>query len=296
MGVLWLTWMTACTGELPSPPNAPCVATADVRGAREVELVLEPGHFEPDGWIADPAGGDRLLAPVATNLTERATEQAPVATEQAPVATTRARLPPGPGVARVARTCGIVEIPYLVGIVPVVTLPYPSCPVRSDALPVPGHGIRLDRREMPWATTEALRALELFAHLPSPAPGEDDGPARWVTLDDAKAICAWFGARLPRRDEWEAARAAAAGTPISDATRSVLGGGAVGSTARSVAGVAPLVSASGHEDLDGNVEEWLADGTVAGGSWMARADELGVIRVVPESARTDTIGFRCAWE
>lgn len=305
MTVLLLVWVAACDRRAPDAPaiDAPTAPSASDLGSpgpsdgaaspggaeRTVEIVLERGRIAADGWVTEPAAGDRLLAPAAE-------AQAP---DDGGGRRWVATLPPGPGVARVARAgCGPVEVPYTVGPVAVVVLPYPTCdaPSAGEAPAVPGTRARLDRDELPWGTIEALHGLELFTDLPAPALGEEDGPARWIDLAEARALCAWRGGRLPTRAEWEAARAGATGTPVADATRDRLGAGAVGSAARALAGVTPLVSASGHRDLDGNVEEWLADGTVAGGSWVSRPEELGGTRAVPGRARAETIGVRCAFD
>jgi len=305
MTVLVLAWVLGCDGSgstaaprdvAPFPADAargaPVEVPATAPALRAVEIVLEPGRMTDDGWESVPAGADRLLAPDARAF-QAAVEGAAEATG---ARRWHARLAPGPGVARVARVgCTPVEVPYVVDPVGLVVLPYPTCGA-EDAPAVPGRAVRLDRDELPWSVVAAVHTLGLFAAIPEPAPGEDDGPARWLTLADARALCAWRGGRLPTAPEWRAARPGATGTPVSDATRPRLGSGPVGAAARQIAGVPPLVSASGHRDLDGDVDEWLDDGTVAGGSWISSADELGGTRSVPPDARTDTIGVRCAWD
>ncbi len=306
MTVLVLAWVSGCDPGAPprgEPPGAPATVPHDApagesparagppgdapgpTGAtRSVEIMLEPGRISADGWVSAPAGRDRLVAPPAIG-------EAP---DDSGARRWRAALPPGPGVARIERDgCSAVEVPYLVGPVPVLVLPYPACDA-PDAPALPS-GARLDRAELPWAAVEVLHGLELFTDVPAPAPGEEDGPARWIALEEARAICAWRGGRLPTKAEWEAARAGATGVPAANATRDRLGSGAVGAAARALAGLAPYEGPAGHLDLDGNVEEWLADGTVAGGSWVSLPEELGVTRAVPPNARTDTIGVRCAY-
>lgn len=277
----------AATPRAPAPDAAPAPAAppdagspdADANRLLPVRLVLERGRIGPDGWESLPAGADTLQSPPATRAGE----------------TWIAQLPAGPAVARVARAgCGAVEVPYNVGPVGLVVLPYPACDPAPDAPPV--GRVRLDRTELAASWIEVLHGLELFRDVPAPAPGEEDGPARWLTLEDARGICAWRGGRLPTEAEWRSARAGAAGAPVANATRAALGSGPAGAEARRIAGVTPLISASGHHDLDGNVEEWLADSRVAGGSWAALPEELGAVRVVPADARTDTIGARCVFD
>ena len=113
-------------------------------------------------------------------------------------------------------------------------------------------------------------------------PPLDDLPAVWVSLSMAEAWCGWQGGRLPTRSEWETA-AGAPGARVTDRTRDRYGPSAQ-----------PAGASTTWLDLRGNVAEWLEDGTIAGGSWVSRPDELGLERVPPE-ARSDTIGFRCVW-
>jgi hypothetical protein len=250
-------------------------------GAQVVTLVLDRGRVGPAGWESEDNAGDRLVSPAATAAGDGARLVA--------------ALPPGPGVARIARAgCGAVDVPYTVGPVPLVTLPYPACDAR-DAPSLPT-GTRLDAEELPWSDLVVLRELDLFGAVPLPAPGEEDGPARWLDLTDARALCAWRGGRLPTLAEWASARTGSTGVPVSNATRDALGEGPVGATARALAGVSPRRGAYGHRDVDGNVAEWLADGRIAGGSWVTPAGELDQPRVVPPVARTDTIGVRCAYD
>lgn len=308
MTVLLLTWVTGC-GSDPADPGSPppdvpalapggavvpgvpteaapdAAAPAPGAAARPVQLVLERGQFE-DGWVSVPGPDDVLASPPAMGEPPDATG----------TRRWRAVLPVGAGVARVNRAgCGPVEVPYTVGAVPIVVLPYPTC-ATPDAPMVPGRSVRLDRHEHPWAALDGLHAVELFQDVPAAPPGQEDGPARYVTFAEARAICAWSGGRLPTRAEWDAARAGSTGTPIANATRDRFGSTPVGDLARTLAGVAPRVGPAGHLDLEGNVEEWLVDATVAGGSYVSLPDELGITRDVPASARSETIGFRCAWD
>jgi len=288
MTVVLLTLGTGCGSGAPPLPAPPAPAPAppeEAAAARQVELVLERGRVA-DGWVNVPGPEDRLVTPVA--------ERVPADGAAGP--RWRATLPAGPAVARVERAgCAPVEVPYTVGAVPLVVLPYPTCDA-PDAPAVPGGATRLDRHEHPWADLDVLHGLDLFQTVPAPLPGAEDGPTRYVTHAEAAAICAWSGGRLPTRAEWAAARAGATGVAVADATRDRLGSSAVGEAARGIASVAPLLGGAGHADLDGNVEEWLADGVVAGGSYVSLPEELGVTRMVPAEARSESIGFRCAYD
>jgi hypothetical protein len=279
---MWLAALAACA----APPEAPDVAPAPEgpeSGVLEVRFALEPGRITEDGWIGGAdATGDRLVDPPAAPIGGGAWT---------------ARLPAGAGVARVARPCSEVRVPYVVtAAVPVVSLPYPACDDAPDALPVPGRRVLLDRDERGWTEVVTLTALGVLDGVPAPLPGAEAGPAAFVTLDDARAACAWRGGRLPTEEEWRAAR-------VGADPRTAIGGelrararGPLDAAARAQLGIGEHASASGHRSLDGNVEEWLADGRVAGGSFASLPDELGAARPMPAEARAETIGYRCAFD
>lgn len=245
---------------------------------REVEVVLDRGHFEGDDWVSDPVGADRLLEPAVR-----------LAASEGTLARGRARLPFGEGVARVHREgCAPASVPYRVGAENTVLLPYPGC-APPDA-PEAG-GTRLGRAEVTAAEVHRVQALGLLPAVPAPEPGAEDGPARWVTQAEAATWCAWWGGRLPTAAELAAA-GPVTGEPVLDPARDRLGDGPLAVDERRRAGWAPPVGPAGHLDLVGNVAEWTAGGDVAGGSWV---DRDASPRRVPPTARTDTIGFRCAW-
>ena len=252
----------------------------DAPFGRRVEVVLDRGHFDEGTWVSEPVGEDRLLEPA-------------LALEGGSGSLARgwAVLSPGDAVARIARAgCGESHIPYRVGAEDIVLLPYPSC-AAPDA---PSAGSwKLDRHEVRWSDIARVRALGLFTDVPLPGEGEDDGPARYITLAEAQAWCAWQGAFLPDVATWRTAVAGSSGIAIADSTRDRLGSGPVGRSARVLAGLPPRVGGLGHEDLEGNVEEWLGDGTVIGGSFVSRPDAFATPRKVPPTARSETIGLRC---
>lgn len=146
--------------------------------------------------------------------------------------------------------------------------------------------------------------------------------ASYVELDEARAICAARGGRLPTEDEWIVA---AAGDkprryPWGDTgavcrraawglTRGPCGKGAPGpdTVGSHPDGASPL----GIHDLAGNVAEWVEApggcdagagpclGVVRGGSYdtdLATELRTWVRREVPASSTDATIGFRCAYD
>lgn len=256
-----LPWFAACApaDTILVEPTAP----------RTVELILDRGHFDGEDWVSEPST-DRVLDP-------------PTTAGQGPDRRWTT-LPPGPSTARVGRACGEVVVPFVVATEKTIVLPYPACST-PDAPPVPGRAALLDRRELSWAEVAAAARLGLWPEIPPPEPGAENGPARYVTYAEARAICAWKGGRLPTEAEWRLA----AGLPIGSPPTPRL---APAPTGPGDLDRQPSVGPAGHEDLSGNVEEWLAEGTVAGGSWL-RAD---TVRAVPAQARAETLGLRCAWD
>jgi hypothetical protein len=139
-----------------------------------------------------------------------------------------------------------------------------------------------------------------------------------ITRDEARAICAARGGRLPTEDEWIVA---AAGDrprryPWGDTgavcrraawgmTRGPCATGAVGpdTVGAHPDGATPL----GIHDLAGNVGEWVESGAassagvgvVRGGSYetdLATELRTWVRREVPSSSVETSIGFRCAYD
>jgi formylglycine-generating enzyme required for sulfatase activity len=145
--------------------------------------------------------------------------------------------------------------------------------------------------------------------------------ASGVTLDEARAVCAARGGRLPTEDEWIVAaagdrprrypwgdtgavcRRAAWGLRSGPCASGARGPDTVGAHPD---GVSPL----GLHDLAGNVAEWVeaggacddggaCTGVVRGGSFETElATELRtwVRREVPARAREPSVGFRCAYD
>lgn len=263
-----MLWLAACAAPTP-PAAAPTVATATTPEMRTVEVVLDRGRFVDGEWLSEPVGRDRLRAPAA-----------PLRAGEGSLARGHARLPPGPGEAVVDRDgCGPARVPYVVDATDAVVLPYPACDARpGDALPAGAAEVMATE-----TTGAALAAFARLGLLPDWPITDDDRPAAWLTLAEARAWCAWWGGRLPTEAEWRAAVAAHPDPdPVTDRTRDRWGDGPVATADR-----------GGGPDLVGNLAEWLDDGRVAGGSWVSRDAEP---RAVPASARTDTIGVRCAFD
>jgi hypothetical protein len=277
---MWSLVVLACTRTThPVTESGPDGASAATSASTHVlaDFVLDPGRLDADGWTSDPAAPGDVLALDGAVPTHEARRW-------------QARVPVGAGTARVSRACGPVAVPYVASrSVPIVSLPYPACESGTDA----PNG--LERSERPWSDVVSMTALGLLPDAPSPPPGAEHGPAAFITLSEARVACAWFGGRIPTEREWSTAREGADPACANGGQRRARTRGALDAEARALLGLCAHVGRSGHLDLDGNVEEWLADGRVAGGSFASLPDELGAVRAMPAEARSETIGFRCAF-
>ncbi len=147
---------------------------------------------------------------------------------------------------------------------------------------------------------------------PGAEAGDPWSPVTGVGPEEAAAFCGWLGGDLPTGQEWEAAawrisdpeqrvRAFPWGDEV-DPMRTNAYGTEDGYSGPAQVGSFPLGrSASGAEDLAGNVAEWArgADGfEIRGGSYRTPFEDLGIWNVRPPEdepapAALLDVGFRC---
>lgn len=129
------------------------------------------------------------------------------------------------------------------------------------------------------------------------APGAGRLPDTGVSFTEAHEACKARGLRLCGAAEWRAACAGPEGAPWPYGAVSERGVCNVGSRSAIAAtgSFERCKSAAGAFDLAGNVAEWLADGTIAGGSALDGSDGRcdGPGRTAPAGARFADVGFRC---
>lgn len=186
-------------------------------------------------------------------------------------------------------------------------------PFRIGRLPV------TNAQYLAFAAATGHRPPSSWPHGEIPA-GQEDVPVTYVSWHDARAFCAWAGARLPSEAEWEAAAGGDGrlwpwGDVPPSPERAVFerGIGAPTPAGRLPAGAAPC----GALDLAGNVGEWVssayraypydaADGredappderrVVRGGSYLHGADAIrcAARRPLLPGAIDTYVGFRMA--
>lgn len=129
------------------------------------------------------------------------------------------------------------------------------------------------------------------------APGPGRLPRTGVTLTEARDACRARGLRLCRVEEWRAACGGPRSTPWpygETFQRGACNLGPRGMIAKA-GSFERCVGAAGVHDLTGNVAEWLADGTIAGGSAVdggpGRCDDP--VRAAAPAARAADVGYRC---
>lgn len=137
----------------------------------------------------------------------------------------------------------------------------------------------------------------------TPPGGEwrnENYPVTLVSLQDAQSYCAWIGGRLPSEQEWEfAARAGSENTIFTSGDRvGRWDAKFLGSSVTVVRSLRP--NTWGVHDLNGNVEEWVLQGTLAllkGGHYASKSADLRIsAREIPDSTNgKSTAGFRCVW-
>lgn len=271
MALLTMLWPGCASNEVETQAKAPVVeadslASLAVYGA-ETRLLrtlrMDVGRFDEGSWISEPASG-YFVADGPERIADRE----------------RLLLGLGWNVVRVNRPdCSPVFVPAYVELeVDFVSLPVVTCGWKPDAQPVTGHAtVFLERSEF---KTQGVRELQSFGFLPDLPRTADlpEAPARWITREEARVICGFFGGRLPTEPEWKAA-------------------GGTGQARLGAEGPLPASDTSQEiQDLDGNIAEWAAGeeslGVALGGSWL----RPGPRWVVPATARTDEIGFRCAYD
>ena len=149
-----------------------------------------------------------------------------------------------------------------------------------------------------------------------PRPAGDPGQAvSDVTRAEARSFCRFSGGRLPTDSEWlraalgEVERRYPWGDPDALCLRAAFaldGRCAHGALGPDTAGARPWgQTKTGIHDLAGNVAEWVDEGAppgsaaVRGGSFRERdASSLRPRwrRVLPDAARADWVGLRCAYD
>ncbi len=274
-----MLWSWACAPEMPPPAaEAPEVTVQPGVDIAELDamvdhmvrrrLVLDPGRFVDGAWVGETEPALAIRSQWETSVDPREP----------------ALLRIGWNELAVTRACGTVLVPVRADpLTEVVSVPYLGCGVAPDVLPA--GDARLDRRERTYADVRALQALDFLPDVPR-VDEPDDAPARWITRAEAASACAFLGGRLPTLLEFRLARSGAVATPAGRVAT-------LGDLDRR-----PTLGTAGHEDLGGNVAEWLAPegegapGRVGGASFLRLEESWAV----PETARSDEIGFRCAFD
>ena len=186
----------------------------------------------------------------------------------------------------------------------------PAAAYPPDEDETPRHTLRLEpfRLARTPVTNAQYRAFAESSGRagPTASTGQDEVPATYVTLDDARAFCAWAGVRLPSEAEWEAAarggddRLWPWGDEPPDSSRAAFASG--GGHPRPVGRHPSGASVHGVLDLAGNVWEWVTSpyrgepAVVRGGAFVSVANELrcSFRQPILPGARDHYVGFRVA--
>ncbi len=122
----------------------------------------------------------------------------------------------------------------------------------------------------------------------APVAGTEDQPVTHVTLDDARAYCAWAGGRLPSEDEWQLAAQQATSSELFDRREP-----AVWNLTESehTDGRSRFSFLKGGMDYVATESHWYFDGG-------RRSPEFAAKFLIPGFglSRSAHIGFRCAWD
>ena len=182
----------------------------------------------------------------------------------------------------------------------------------------------VSRREYRAFLRHPLARLGLFANEHEPkwqayrphnwqAQRQDlDLPVSGVNWWAADAFARWAGGRLPRVEEWQLLAAGADANTYPWGNEYVVDRATTGDQAepgvRPCAAAAGDVTATGVQDLAGNVSEWTLSVTaergdyvawVQGGNWLlpGKTTARSVFgRLVPLTHRSDSIGFRVVYD
>ena len=179
---------------------------------------------------------------------------------------------------------------------------------------------------VPYWTFDSKEHPELGWACNWGASGRERHPMNCVDWPTAQAYCTWVGKRLPRDEEWEKAARGTDGRKFPWGNQGFIPGGtrwanvADEQVKRNMStwevasgfddgfyGTAPIgsfaqgASPYGVLDMTGNVCEWTSGGSESwrptrGGAWSSQPPRQRISAVEGQgpSARTESIGFRCA--
>jgi serine/threonine protein kinase len=266
----------------PSPPNR-------YREAEELGEVLQRLHAQVGRARGGASGLTELVAPDGA-LSDETTEEI----RRPPRTTLRA------GLSLVTLGIGSVLIFGLAALVwlgrgPLIEL-YASLAPLPDR--VRAGDVWLDTTEV---TTGSWRRCAEAGDCAAVPDGPDELPAVGLSIEDARALCAFRGGRVPTHAEWSAATGDGP-YPWGDAppTCRRAHGLDCGDGARSVGQTRAGAGPTGAVDLSGNAWEWVegpAGPLLVGGGATSAGEDLrtDAARPPPASGRHPLAGARCAY-